>query len=98
MQTDRLVLEQVQKYFYRKKIQQRSFPKSLFPFLQTEKETIKAVDDISFEVQLGQIYGVLGANGSGKSTLLSILSGVEEPSSGQIFLKGSDITSIPILC
>ena len=65
MRTDRLVLEQVQKYFYRKKIQQSPFPQSLFPFLQTEKETIKAVDNISFEVQLGQIYGVLGANGSG---------------------------------
>ena len=91
MQTDRLVLEQVQKYFYRKKIQQRSFPQSLFPFLQTEKETIKAVDDISFEVQLGQIYGVLGANGSGKSTLIRLISSLLLPVSGQITIFGYDV-------
>ena len=91
MRTDRLVLEQVQKYFYRKKIQQSPFPQSLFPFLQTEKETIKAVDNISFEVQLGQIYGVLGANGSGKSTLIRLISTLLLPDSGQITIFGYDV-------
>ena len=91
MRTDRLVLEQVQKYFYRKKKQQRPFPQSLFPFQQAEKETIKAVDDISFEVQLGQIYGVLGANGSGKSTLIRLISTLLLPDSGQITIFGYDV-------
>ena len=43
----------------------------------------------------GEFFSIVGPSGSGKSTLLSILSGVEEPTSGQIFLKGSDITLIP---
>ena len=43
----------------------------------------------------GEFFSIVGPSGSGKSTLLSILSGVEEPTSGQIFLRGADITLIP---
>jgi len=43
----------------------------------------------------GEFFSIVGPSGSGKSTLLSILSGVEKCTSGKIFLKGNDITSIP---
>ena len=48
-----------------------------------------ALRDVSFEVQEGDVIGILGRNGSGKSTLLKILSEITTPSAGQAFLKGS---------
>lgn len=47
-----------------------------------------ALQDISFEIQRGEIVGVMGRNGSGKSTLLKLLSRITAPTSGQAFLKG----------
>ena len=45
---------------------------------------IKANSDISFTVNYGEIYALLGENGAGKSTLMNILSGVYTPDSGEI--------------
>lgn len=47
-----------------------------------------ALDDISFEVQEGDILGIIGVNGSGKSTLLKIITGVLQPSSGNVSVRG----------
>lgn len=47
-----------------------------------------ALDDISFEIYPGEVYGLVGTNGSGKSTMLKIIAGVLEPSSGSIYAKG----------
>jgi lipopolysaccharide transport system ATP-binding protein len=47
-----------------------------------------ALDSVSFEVQQGEVLGIIGRNGAGKSTLLKILSQVTLPSSGQIKIKG----------
>lgn len=49
------------------------------------------VKDVSFQVEAGQILGVLGPNGSGKSTLLKLVSGILMPSSGTVTLRGKDI-------
>ena len=52
---------------------------------------LKALDDLSFEVKKGSIFGLLGVNGAGKSTILSILNGLSEIDSGDIEVAGFDI-------
>jgi ABC-type polysaccharide/polyol phosphate transport system ATPase subunit len=51
-------------------------------------ETIRALDDVSFTVEHGEAFGVIGSNGSGKSTLLKILSGIVRPSAGSLAVDG----------
>jgi len=52
---------------------------------------LKAVDNISFEVKEGEIFGLLGPNGAGKTTTLNMLSTLIKPSSGKAFIFGFDI-------
>jgi ABC-2 type transport system ATP-binding protein len=52
----------------------------------------KAIDGISFSVEEGEVFGVLGPNGSGKTTLVRLLNGVLAPTSGKAFLFGKDVT------
>ncbi|NLB22815.1 MAG: ABC transporter ATP-binding protein [Clostridium sp.] len=52
---------------------------------------VKALDDISFSVTQGEFIAIIGPSGSGKSTLLHILGGVDEPTSGKVFMDGSDV-------
>ena len=56
---------------------------------------VKAVDDVSFTVMKGDIFGLLGGSGCGKSTLLRMLAGFETPTKGKIFLEDQDITNLP---
>jgi len=50
--------------------------------------TQKAVDDISFSIQRGSIFGLLGPNGAGKTTLLRMITGIFYPDSGSIYFDG----------
>ena len=54
-------------------------------------ETNKAVDNISFEVNPGEIVGFIGPNGSGKTTTLKLLTGIYQKDSGEITVAGYDI-------
>lgn len=49
----------------------------------------RALDDVSFQVKQGDVFGILGTNGSGKSTMLKIIAGVLEPSKGSCTVSGS---------
>lgn len=51
-------------------------------------EEIKAVDDISFEIEEGEIVGYIGANGAGKSTTIKMMCGILNPTSGEIAVDG----------
>lgn len=56
---------------------------------------LKAVDDISFSVKEGEIFGFLGPNGAGKSTTMMILTTLLKPTSGQALVSGYDVRSNP---
>jgi ABC-2 type transport system ATP-binding protein len=56
--------------------------------------TQKAVDDISFSIDKGSIFGLLGPNGAGKTTLLRMITGIFYPDSGSIFFEGKKFDSI----
>jgi branched-chain amino acid transport system ATP-binding protein len=55
---------------------------------------VAAVDHVSFDVQQGEILGLIGPNGSGKTTVLNMLSGFLAPDSGQVRMQGEDITGL----
>jgi branched-chain amino acid transport system ATP-binding protein len=53
---------------------------------------IVAVKDMTFEVQAGEVLGLMGPNGAGKTTLLNLIAGVYHPDSGRVLFQGKDIT------
>jgi putrescine transport system ATP-binding protein len=72
----------------------------LAPFLDIQSCTKRfdqaaAVDDVSIQIERGEIFALLGPSGCGKSTLLRMLAGFEAPSHGRILLDGQDITALP---
>lgn len=56
----------------------------------------KAVDDLSFKVESGQVLGFLGPNGAGKSTTMKMLTGFLAPTSGTAFINGIDVVENPV--
>ena len=49
---------------------------------------LKAVDDVSFAVEKGEIFSIIGPNGAGKTSIFNLISRMYGPSSGTIFLRG----------
>jgi branched-chain amino acid transport system ATP-binding protein len=54
---------------------------------------LKAVNDVSVDLHVGEVHAVIGTNGAGKSTLINMLSGEIPPSTGEVFLNSENVTS-----
>ena len=70
--------------------------KNLFREKQERGKIVHAVKNVSFEVNRGEILGIIGKNGSGKSTMLRAMAGIFQPDSGYIDLKGNSISLMSI--
>jgi branched-chain amino acid transport system ATP-binding protein len=53
---------------------------------------LAALNDVSFQVEKGEIFGIAGPNGAGKSTLFNVITGIYPPTTGNILFEGHDIT------
>ena len=71
-----LQVDNLKKYF--------SIKKNIF---SAKKECVKAVDEVSFNIQCGEILGLIGESGCGKTTLVKTILGLLKPTSGAVFLK-----------
>ena len=58
---------------------------------------VKAVEEVSFSVEPGEVVGLLGHNGAGKSTIMKMLTGFIEPSQGEVLVDGKSILEEPEL-
>ncbi len=56
---------------------------------------VKAVDDVTLDIQDGEFFSMLGPSGSGKTTCLRMIAGFDRPTSGQIYLYGQDVSNLP---
>ena len=55
---------------------------------------LKAVDNFSIEIKEGELVGLIGPNGAGKTTVFNMLTGVYVPTSGKVYLRGQDVTTL----
>jgi spermidine/putrescine transport system ATP-binding protein len=56
---------------------------------------VTAVDDVSFGIERGKFFTLLGPSGSGKSTILRMIGGLEKPTKGQVLIAGRDVSELP---
>jgi len=70
--------------------------KALHPFRRSEYEELRALREVSFAVQPGEFFGIVGRNGSGKSTLLKCIAGIYRADAGKIYVNGRMSTFIEL--
>lgn len=68
--------------------------KNLSKIIENEEVKIKILNNISFNVKENEYIAIMGRSGSGKSTLLSILSGLDDPTSGEVLVDGTCISNL----
>jgi len=83
-----------------KKFRIKSF-KNNKPILKLDKVSLafekrQILQDISFEINKGEIFGMLGPNGVGKSTIFNLITGLISPDKGSIFIKNEKVNDFPI--
>jgi len=66
-------------------------------FIQVEKrfDTTTALHSLDLEIEHGTLFALLGPSGCGKTTTLRLIAGFEQPTSGQVYIRGKDVTGIP---
>jgi ABC-2 type transport system ATP-binding protein len=70
--------------------------RALHPFRRPQKHVLQALQDVSFQVEKGEFFGVVGRNGSGKSTLLKLMAGIYRSDAGTIGIAGRLSTFIEL--
>lgn len=68
--------------------------KNVSKIFKTKSQTIKAVEDVSLEINKGEIFGIIGYSGAGKSTLIRLLNGLELPTEGEIIVGDASIGAL----
>lgn len=71
------------------------FPVGRTRFFGGKERHVHAVDDVSFELQRGEVLALVGESGCGKSTLILTLLGLEKVTSGRLIFEGQDVTNLP---
>ena len=83
-------------YISYRNLQKFSIKQSLLHFKKVQADVFQAVKDVSFEVEKGEILGIIGKNGSGKSTLLRSLANIFSPDEGTIDTYGHSVSLLSI--
>src|SRR5687767_15291980 len=70
------------------------------PLLELERVSkgfggVRAVHEVSFSLEAGELVGIMGPNGSGKTTLFNVIAGALAPDAGRVRLRGQDIGGLP---
>lgn len=68
--------------------------KNLSKIYGTKENEVRALDDVSFNINAGDFVAIVGASGSGKSTLLNMIGGLDKPSKGEVIVDGVNITKL----
>ena len=66
----------------------------LYKTFGTGENAVHALEDISLDIQKGEIFGIIGLSGAGKSTLVRCMNLLERPSSGTVIVDGKDMTAL----
>jgi putative ABC transport system ATP-binding protein/lipoprotein-releasing system ATP-binding protein len=68
--------------------------RSITKTYETDGDSLRAVADVSLDVEAGEFVSIVGHSGSGKTTLLSLIGGIVRPSSGRILFEGKDLAGL----
>lgn len=62
--------------------------------LSKQMEYVRAVDGVSFQIKSGEVFGLAGESGSGKTTIGRLILGLEKPTEGEVYFRGTDLTTL----
>lgn len=74
---------------------EKTLPSIRFEHVSRHFGEVRAVDQVNLEIEDGEFFTLLGPSGSGKTTCLRMIAGFERPTSGQIYLHGQEVSSLP---